>query len=104
MDSNATDVSVVVDQRRATEIIKDYIREGVELRATQSILSGWFEQHGYLIGEHGVIDMGGNYRALQANPGKLGMYLEGRDSWPTYHEMLADLLVRIDAAQNGGAS
>lgn len=69
------------------------IRDGVELRATEQVLTDWFYGRGY-----GVLRNRDLCFALHGD----GRRLAGQDQWLTYHEMVADLLARIDA--EGGAS
>lgn len=78
------------------DVLRDIVRDGVELRAVERVLAEWFEKHGYVVGMNQWSDR--KPRAMHAD----GRYLDGKDQWETYHEMLADLLARVDR-QNGGA-
>lgn len=79
----------------AEEAVTRLLRDGAEFRATEEVLARWLEKHGFVVTAR---PLDGFYGARRAN----GLRLVGRDHWPTYHEMLADLLARIDA--NGGVS
>lgn len=83
----------------AEEAVTRLLRDGVEFRATEEVLARWLEKHGFLTT---ALPKEGLYGALSGRKASLGARLVGRDTWPTYHEMLADLLARIDA--NGGVS
>lgn len=86
--------SILADSATAAkEAAEALMRDGAELRATQEILSTWLEKHGYFTAQTTT----GECVAMRADAGYPGMHLEGRDNWPTYHEMIADLLARIDA-------
>lgn len=74
--------------------IKELIADGVEFGATKAVICQWLERHGYLADRF----QDGSNRAMRSN----GNYLEGQAEWLTFHEMLADLLARIDT-EIGGA-
>lgn len=80
--------------RGAEEAITRLVMDGVEFRATEEIISEWLYKRGYITTAR---PKDGNYGAQRSN----GLRLVGQDKWPTYHEMLRDLLARIDDEECG---
>lgn len=76
------------DKHNAVEAL---LLDGAEFRVTRQILADWIEKHGYMFSRSSP------YRAMQSN----GLMIQDRDTWPSFHEMLADLLRYID---NAGAN
>lgn len=72
---------------------RDLIEDGVELRAVQKVLATWFETHNLL-----PIPSGDGWWSLYADGRVFEDFGDVAYPFPTYHEMLADLLRRADDA------
>jgi len=70
---------------------RDLNEDGVELRAVQKVLATWFETHNLL-----PIPSGDGWWSLYADGRVFEDFGDVAFPFPTYHEMLADLLRRVD--------
>lgn len=78
----------------AERAVRSIIADGVEFRAAEHVIGDWLRVHGFSYGHNNA-----GYVAMYAN----GLYFADGEpyQWPTFHEMLAALLERIDAQVKG---